>query len=127
MNSNRSRGTQTSVNESNRPISTITQQDKETQHGTSIGSYNRKQEKSISKQRTFRDILRDIITDKEAAMEWCFQNNLLAKSRNCPHCYCCMILTKKSTGSDGLRWRCQKKDHTREISIRKGSWLESSN
>ena len=119
MNSNRSRGTQTSVNEPNRPISTTTQQDKETQHGTSIRSSNRQQQKSISKQRTY--------PDKEAAMEWCYQNNLLAKSRNCPHCYCCMILTKKSTGSDGLRWRCQKKDHTREISIRKGSWLESSN
>lgn len=100
--------------------------DKETQIGGHSGSYNRseKERHHIN----FRKLLRDVICNKDTAIRWSFENNVIARSRQCPVCGSTMELKKAPLySSDGFKWRCQKSDHIKDISMRKGSWFEKSN
>lgn len=72
--------------------------------------------------------MKNVISDKETTINWCFHNKLLANKRKCPVCNCDMKYTLSTTySSDGVKWRCQKLDHTKDVSIRRNSWFEGSN
>ena len=123
MKRSRERGTQTNV-----VIKKF--KDQSTQiGGTSTGSYARNEFiKSNVDKVTHRYLLSKIISNKEQAISWCMENNLLAKSMQCPTCQSDMLLKFSNTfSSDGCKWRCQKGNHTKDVSIRKKSWFEKSN
>lgn len=72
--------------------------------------------------------MKNIISDKETTIKWCYHNKLLANKRKWPVCNSDMKHTLSSTySSDGVKWRCQMLDYTKDVSIRKHSWFESSN
>ncbi|XP_066928232.1 nacrein-like protein C1 [Clytia hemisphaerica] len=54
-------------------------------------------------------------------------NNLIPKSRMCQSCGLPMHLSFTTKCSDGIIWRCQRKGHSLEKSIRAGSWFDKSN
>ena len=77
---------------------------------------------------TIRKLYTEIICNKESAIHWAMQNNLVASSRKCPVCSSDMQLKDAPNySSDGCRWRCRKNGHSSEVSLRKGSWFEKSN
>lgn len=75
----------------------------------------------------FRWLVNNVLYSRNRATNWCFEKNLIAKSRVCKNCKSEMLLRNSNSSSDGMAWRCQKKGHYVETSIRKDSWFESSN
>lgn len=59
------------------------------------------------------------------------ENNLIAKERFCAFCNSPVTLVDCSDRKDRLKWECRNyskaKRHRKEVSIRKGSWIEQSN
>lgn len=65
---------------------------------------------------------------KQSTINWCIKNKLLKSSMACPICKCEMqFKSSPSYSSDGFKWRCQKVNHTKDVSIRHGSWFARSN
>ena len=68
--------------------------------------------------------------DKEMLIHWLMDEGLMAKERSCPICAEEMCLTRYEDRWDGVKWECRKqvngKIHKSEVSIRKGSWFDSS-
>ena len=68
---------------------------------------------------------------KSGVIEWLMDMKLIANNRLCPQCDSGMKLVECFDRSDGWKWECRKqirgKRHTIELSIRKGSWSDSSN
>ena len=101
--------------------------DKETQIGTSKGSYSRSTVDS-GKKMNHRRLINEVIPNKETAIQWAFDNNIIASCRQCPVCNSNMQLKDaQNYSSDGCRWRCRNNGHSKDISIRKDSWFEKSN
>lgn len=100
--------------------------DQTTQIGYSTGSYSRKL--SSVRNITYRYLLNNIINDKESAIQWSMDIGLLKKEMFCPICNSSMKWTKcNSYSSDQYKWRCQKSNHVKDISIRHSSWFSNSN
>ena len=89
-----------------------------------LGSYNRKHDFPKG---SFNYLLKYVLKDRQSTLEWCFENRLLPKQKQCEQCERAMTLSKCIKTSDKLRWRCQKNDHTLEKSVREGTWFEKSN
>lgn len=120
MKRTRERGSQT-----NGPLKKQTVE-KETQVGTSIDSYSRRNNEF--KHMTYKHLCKNIILDKDTAIHWSFNNSILSNSKNCPICGSKIELKHAPLySSDGLKWRCQRNGHTKDVSIRKDSWFEGSN
>ena len=76
----------------------------------------------------YRTLLKEVIPDKERALQFCHENKLLPTEMQCPECLAPMKLTKCDTfSSDGYKWRCRRSDHIKDVSIRRGSWFSNSN
>jgi len=99
----------------------------QSEFGSSFRSYHRNENESPPHIKTFRDLLTKVIPNKEITLQWCFDNKVISNARVCTICNSSMHMAPKTASSDGLRWRCRKKDHEQEQSLRKGSWLEKSN
>ena len=68
--------------------------------------------------------------DKEMLVHWLMNEGLMVKECSCPMCAREMSLTRCQDRSDGFKWECRNqvnsKKHRAEVSIRKGSWFDSS-
>ena len=102
-------------------------EERATQCGMSFtGSYGRNREHSKWRY----DDLVARMQDKEMLVHWLMNEGLMVKERSCPMCAGEMSLTRCEDRSDGLKWECRRqvngKKHRAEVSIRKGSWFDSS-
>ncbi len=80
---------------------------------------------------TYDKFREDIIANEECVLNWCMNNNLLAKKQWCPECRTEMKLKSTKDRGDGWMWLCRRrvglgKEHRVETSIRKGSVFEDS-
>lgn len=124
----RSRGSQTDGFNMDKPKKMTV--DTSTQISSSTGSYKRNRIiNDLDKEgMTIRKLYTEVICNKETAIRWTMDNGLIASSMKCSFCSSDMDLKDaQNYSSDGCRWRCRKKDHSSEASIRKGSWFEKSN
>ncbi|XP_066925007.1 uncharacterized protein [Clytia hemisphaerica] len=124
----RSRGSQTDGFNMDKPKKMTV--DTSTQISSSTGSYKRNRIiNDLDKEgMTIRKLYTEVICNKETAIRWAMDNGLIASSMKCSFCSSDMDLKDaQNYSSDGCRWRCRKKDHSSEASIRKGSWFEKSN
>ena len=48
----------------------------------------------------------DLVRDEEALLNFLFEFGLIASSRDCPACNCCMNLTSDAKRKGGKIWRC---------------------
>ena len=102
-------------------------EERATQCGMSFTeSYGRKRE---HKKWRYDDLVARL-QDKERLIHWLMDEGLMAKERSCLICAEEMCLTRCEDRSGGLKWECRKqvngKRHKSEVSIRKGSWFDSS-
>ena len=121
--SKRERSTQASYSEPMKKIQTL---DKSTQCGSSQQNFSyHRQHQTIAG--TYRWLLSEVIPNREQAIQWSMDKNLIPKSRLCHKCQLPMHLSSTTKCSDGVIWRCQRKGHSAEKSIRAGSWFDKSN
>lgn len=72
----------------------------------------------------------NIIGGKRGVLDFCMKEGLIANKYECPTCGEDMQLVEKKDGVDGFKWQCEravnKKKHTVNRSVRKGSWFDAS-
>lgn len=80
---------------------------------------------------TYRSLLMYVIPNKDAALDFCFNMEIIPRLRKCPTCGNPMSLIKDSKVSDQHRWYCRIKKgpqkHEHRLSIRTGTFFEKSN
>ncbi len=99
-----------------------------------VGSYHRRrtsdEEESFL---TYEQLRTNVLSDYGTLLEWCKDNNLIARRRSCPDCGRDMKWKKSTDGrSDKYVWRCRQrigggKEVLKEVSIREGSVFADSN
>ena len=82
--------------------------DASTQIGDWKGSYGRSHPE-LNDKMNYKKLLREVLYDKDVAIEWLRSKDLLARNRMCPNCGEEMHTTKCSDRSDGLKWYCKGK------------------
>ena len=109
-------------------LSYIGSKDAESQCEGGKNSYSR----SDRTERWTYDRLKDeVLCSKLTCIQWCMNEELIARERVCGHCNNKMNLVECKDRPDGYKWECRRQEagkrHKTEISIRRGSWFEKSN
>lgn len=104
--------------------------DNSTQIVKNESTYNRAKDYSDSVIRSYDQLCAKVLWSRDATIQWCQENGLIATEVSCSSCGSPMSLVPAYDRKDHVKWECRsrskQKRHRVQQSVRKNTWFEET-